>query len=123
CFAWSPDGLLLAFPAASEGGVAWRIIDAATGQTVRESEVFKAGTSPWCAAQLDRTRLRAVTEDGLLFEMPIQPSMPARKNHLTSGDAYRLFSPDGKELIELRSGDKRDPSQHMTYRIRDEDLD
>ncbi len=127
CFAWSPDGLLLAYPAKVENSgparspFTWRIIDAATSHTVRESDPFPADAAPWLAAHLDRTRLRAIAADGSLFEIPLHPEAPILTGPITGNQArpfdFALFSPDGNQLLSLASADEYDPAHYVALQI------
>ncbi len=127
CFAWSPDGLLLAYPARVENSgparspFTWRIIDAATGHTVRESAPFPADASPWLSAHLDRTRLRAIAEDGTLFEMPLHPESPILTGLVTGNQArpfdFALFSPDGNQLLSLASADEYESAHYAAHQL------
>lgn len=108
-FAWSPDGLLLAHPARADGpdpaAFRWRIVDAASGQTVRESDPFPASAAAPLAVQLDRVRLRAVGRDGSLVDCPVDPTRPVRVLPGTSSLAAARFDASGARLEVVRDGD------------------
>lgn len=126
CFAWSGDGVLLAYPAnPTPGGPArsdfvWRIVDAAGGQTVRESDPLPPGYAAPLAAQLDRERLRTIAADGALFEMPIQPSAPERYGKFEVPIDFAVFSPDGRDLLAALPADGRDKARHDILELREE---
>lgn len=109
CFAWSADGLLLAHPARAEGPDAaafrWRIVDAASGQTVRESDPPPATAAAPLAVQLDRVRLRAVARDGSLVDCPVDPTVPVRVLPGTTSLAAARFDASGALLEVVRDGD------------------
>ena len=74
CIAWTPKGLLVAYPVETEGKYSWVIADAATGAAVRESAPVDAG-APLSAA-LDQGRLTATHRDGTKVELPLNPDEP-----------------------------------------------
>lgn len=126
CFAWSGDGVLLAYPANPAPGspaasnFVWRIIDAAGGQTVRESEPLPPGSAAPLSVQVDRERLRAIAADGSLLEMPIQPSVPERHGKFGSRIDFAVFSPDGRELLAAMPPDGQLKARHDIMELRDE---
>jgi hypothetical protein len=99
CFAWSADSALLAYPAATqEGGSIWRIIDSASGETVRESDPIPPGRY-WLSAVFSGNRLRAISSDGFLLELPLQPAQPTRYGENSANFQQAFLSKDGKQLI------------------------
>ncbi|WP_367870669.1 hypothetical protein [Luteolibacter sp. Populi] len=106
CFAWSADGLLLAYPAktADDGPAAspytWQVIDAARGKMIRESEPVPPEAAAPLAAQLNGTRLRTVSADGSFLELPIHPTAPVLRGR-TENTAFdfAVFSPDGSQVL------------------------
>ncbi len=108
--AWSADGLLLAFPTRrSDGASVLSIVDAATAQTVRESEPL--GERHWLALALGRDGLRAVAADGSLVHLPLLPNAPVSR-----GEAGPLtaatFSADGRHLM-LRAAEGTGSTRHL----------
>ena len=110
CFAWSPDGLLLAFAAQPDKDAAaaspyvWRIIDTTRGKMIRESEPVSGGSAP-LAAELDSTRLRVISADGSLLEMPINPMAPVLRGEASPNDfEFAVFSPDGSQVLAKVDG-------------------
>ncbi|MCW1913389.1 DUF4062 domain-containing protein [Luteolibacter sp. GHJ8] len=123
CFAWSPDGLLLGFPAKLEEDAAaaspyvWRIIDTTRGKVIRESEPISGGPAP-LAAQLDATRLRVVSADGSLVEMPINPAAPVLRGGTTlSTFKAAVFSPDGGQVLATMTREDKDSSPCEVYAV------
>jgi hypothetical protein len=127
CFAWSPDGNLLAYPARPDDAgpgkapLVWRIIDAATGRTIREGMPDDEGRK-WCAAQLDRQRLRALAEDGTLLELPITPAEQPAVAKIEGGFKWGVFSPDGTQVLGLTADDDPELSVHQVWKIQDDPL-
>ncbi|MCW1887509.1 hypothetical protein OKA04_22425 [Luteolibacter flavescens] len=127
CFAWSPDGALFAYPADPDPGspgadshFTWRIIDATTGQTVRESEALPKSSAAPIAAQLDRTRLRAVAADGAFLEMPIRPDAPTRHEKIEPEFDFAIFSPDGERMLAAIPGDEFTKPSHAIVEFRED---
>lgn len=117
CFAWSPDGLLLAHPAAGPepSSLIWRIIDSTRGRSIRESD--PSPVAP-LAAQLDVFRLRALAVDGSLLELPLQSSRPSSLSASSVGPFdLAVFSPDGGELLARPLG-RAALIQHYSLRVR-----
>ena len=124
CFAWSQDGLLLAYPARTpdddpaSSSSAWRIIDTNRGKTLRESDPILPAAAAPLAAQLDSTRLRVVSADGSLFEMPVHPAAPALHGKpLRSSLDFAIFSPDGGQLLAVPRRDDRESPSTDVYSI------
>lgn len=121
CFAWSPDGLLLAYPARTEvkarAALVWRVVDTATGQTVRESEPFAADAPACLAAQLDRRRLRFLRADGSLTEIPLAPTEPVLTARLQDPASFAIFSPDGDQLIAAVAPGRHDDPRQQAFEI------
>ncbi len=126
CFAWSVNGALLAYPANPAPGspassnFVWRIIAATSGQTVRESEPLPPTGAAPLAAQLDRTRLRAIAADGALIEMPIRPDAAERHGKVETPFDFAVFSPDGSQLLAAFPQEDHDEPRHQLIEIRDE---
>ncbi len=111
--AFSPEGLLVASPAAVDGGTIWQIRDAASGQLLRASEPPPAGAPRSLAAHLDRRRLRVLRADGSLMEMPVSPVDEIRISPMP--DPVELlgaqFSDDGESaLVSQKTGARDEPS-------------
>ena len=126
CFAWSVNGALLAYPANPAPGspaasnFVWRIIDASSGQTVRESEPLPPTDAAPVSAQLDGTRLRAIAADGALLEMPILPNAPVRRGKVEIPFDFAVFSPDGGTLLAALPQEDDVMPRHEIIEIRDE---
>ncbi|WP_035609767.1 hypothetical protein [Haloferula sp. BvORR071] len=99
CFAWSAEGALLAYPTSFEGGLAWVIADANTGDIIRQSERLDLDEPR--SVQIDRERLRAIHGDGTLIELPLSPALPMRRARPATNTRFSqaIFSPDGKLLL------------------------
>lgn len=127
CFAWSPDGVLFAYPAvgpAPKYGLTWRIADAATGMVVRETEPLPTDASEPLAVQLDRQRLRGLHSNGLVVEMPLDASKPVRTASSSGGEEleHAVFSPDGGEFYaRLRGRGQHEEGEHALFAVIDED--
>ncbi len=106
CVAWSGEGALLAYPAEMAGGISWIIADAASGETIRQSD--KIGALP-IAARLDRKRLRAIHADGMLADVPLSPANPMRKGLPPDPErlAAAIMSPEGGEVLARRTAGGR----------------
>lgn len=127
CFAWSPDGVLFAYPAqglAPKYGITWRIADAATGLVVRETDPLPTDASELLAVQLDRQRLRALHSNGWVVEMPLDASKPVRTASSSGGEEleHAVFSPDGGEFYaRLRGRGQHEEGEHALFAVIDED--
>ena len=74
--AFSPDGLLLAHPALTDGpgsSIIWHLRDASSGEIIRSSEPARPADPRPLAAALDRQALRVLRHDGSLWTMPVSP--------------------------------------------------
>lgn len=126
CFAWSPDGVLFAYPAvgpAPKYGITWRIADAATGLVVRETDPLPTDASEPLAVQLDRQRLRGLHSNGLVVEMPLDASKPVRTASSSGGEEleHAVFSPDGGEFYaRLRGRGQQEEAEHALFAVIDE---
>ncbi len=71
---FSPDGLLLAHPVrgGNDSPVTWHIRDSASGEVLRTWEEPTGIPRP-LAAHLDRQRLRLLSENGSLIDIPVSP--------------------------------------------------
>jgi tetratricopeptide (TPR) repeat protein len=124
CFAWSPDGLLFAYPAKSrEGGPAaapyvWRIIDATSGKTLLDTEPLAAESAAPLAAHLNRERLRVAFADGSAVEYPVNPTAPVLRGK-ASIDSFdsAVFSPDGSQILTTTGHDDGDPEAARSYAV------
>ena len=127
CFAWSPDGVLFAYPAvgpAPKYGLTWRIADAATGLVVRETEPLPTDASEPLAVQIDRERLRGLHSNGLVVEMPLDASMPVRTASSSGSEEleHAVFSPDGGEFYaRLRGRGQHEEGEHYLFAVIDQD--
>jgi hypothetical protein len=124
CFAWSPDGLLFAYPAKTEADgpaaspYVWRIIDAASGRTLLETETLAASTAEPLASSLNRERLRVVFKDGSVTEYPVNPTAPIlRGKTVDTPFDFAVFSPDGSQILTSTRRDDRDPEAAETYSV------
>ncbi|MCW1922270.1 DUF4062 domain-containing protein [Luteolibacter arcticus] len=126
CFAWSTNGALLAYPANPAPGspaassFVWRIVAAASGQTLRESGPLPPTAAAPLSAQLDGVRLRAIAADGSLLEMPIQPNAAERRGKVEIPFDFAVFSPDGGDLLAALPQEDREEPRHEIIEIRDE---
>lgn len=117
CFAWSADGLLLAYPAAGpDSTLLWRICDAASGQTVRESAPFPPDGPEWLAVHLKRDRLRAVTAGGGVLDLPLAPDKPILTGQAGQRFTEAAFTTDGNRL-KARLADGREPARRTVFSI------
>lgn len=127
CFAWSPDGVLFAYPAVGPApgySLTWRIADAATGLVVRETEALPSDASEPLAVQLDSKRLRGLHSNGLIVEMPLDASKPVRTASSGGNEEleHAVFSPDGGEFYaRLRGRGLHEDGEHSLFAVNDED--
>jgi len=117
CFVWSSDGLLLGYPSAADespdGPLVWRIVDARSGGTIRESEPL-GDPKTWLAAHLDRENLQVVATDGTLLELPVSPAETQQLERKLPSIFSAEFAPDGGRLrIALANG--REPAPLATF--------
>jgi hypothetical protein len=124
CFAWSPDGLLFAYPAkAQEGGPAaspyvWQIIDATSGKTLLDTEPLAAESAAPLAAHLNRERLRVVFADGSAVEYAVNPTVPVLRGKTSVGSFdFAVFSPDGSQILTATDHGDDDPEAAQTYSV------
>jgi len=126
CFAWSVDGALLAYPAQAEApdrSVTWRIVDSASGQIVRESDMVPGDFSEPLAAQVDRQRMRAVHANGSVIELPLHPAQPQRTAVLDSEEkfGFAVFNDDGTQLYcRMLGRGVHEEGQHALFTVQDE---
>ena len=124
CFAWSPDGLLFAYPAKTDAaGPAvsahvWRIIDAASGKTLLETGPLAPDSAAPLASTLNRERLRVVFADGSVAEYPVNPTAAVLKGKTpdTHFD-FAIFSPDGSKILTSTRHDDRGSEAAETYSV------
>ncbi|HEY1123445.1 MAG TPA: hypothetical protein VGE67_17650 [Haloferula sp.] len=121
------NGALLAYPSnpapggPAASGFVWRIIDATSGQTVRESEPLPPTSAAPLSAQLDGTRLRTVSADGSILEVPILPNAEVRHAKFDAPFDFAVFSPDGNHLVAALPQENRDEPRIQIIEFRDED--
>ncbi len=114
---FSADELLLAHPAIATGGsLVWHLRDVATGEILRTSDPSPADVSPPLAASLDRQKLRVLSADGSLMEMPVSPVEPVRMIPMPEPVSLlgAQFSQDGNSVLALvAQGHQQPPVQSI----------
>lgn len=103
---FSKDGLLAAYPISAPAAptqIAWKLLDTATGETIRLSEPRDATSAFPLAAQLDRYRLRVLHRDGSLLDVPLSPleSTHERKAASHFDLLHAEFATNGKSALAL----------------------
>lgn len=111
---FSPEGLLFAHPTFAlndDKSIVWNLRDASSGELIRASEPFPAGSPPPLAAFLDREKLRVIHADGSLFEMPVSPVEPVKTTPMPDPATFlnAQFSSDGQAVLTLHSQGPHEP--------------
>lgn len=104
---FSKNGLLMAHPACTsqqDRTLVWHIRDTATGEIIRTTETSATSSSPPLAAFLDRARLRLITADGGLIDIPVSPIEPVTTTPLETPIRllHAQFSTDGNSILTLQ---------------------
>jgi len=116
---FSPDGLLMAHPAytsKTDQAIVWHIRDSATGEIIRSTEPSATGAPGPLAAFIDRERLRVLTSDGCLLEIPVSPVEPVSKNPME--EPVKLlqaqFAANGNSILTLQDmGPHQSPTRSI----------
>ncbi len=111
---FSKDGLLMAHPAFTnqqDRTLVWHIRDTATGEIIRTTETSTTSSAPPLAAFLDRARLRLITADSGLIDIPVSPVEPITTTPLETPIRllHAQFSTDGNSILTLQ-----DMGSHQT---------
>ena len=114
---FTADGLLMAHPtfvSSADRSLVWRIRDSASGEVIRTSEPVAAGAPRPLAAFLDRERLRVLTADGSLLEIPVSPVDPVLTTPMP--EPVKLlqaqFSENGNAVLALQDMGAHHPPSH-----------
>lgn len=104
CFAWSPDGKLLAYPKIGESPrfqKTWQILEIASGEVIRESRPWANEIDSPLAASFDGKRLRAIHAAGEVLDLNTSTDPAENWSSLDTEGTLNsaLFSPDGLELL------------------------
>jgi tetratricopeptide (TPR) repeat protein len=124
---FSPDGLLMAHPESvseQDQSVVWHIRDSATGEIIRTTEPSAPSAPRPLAAFVDRQRLRVLTADGSLAEIPVSPVEPV--SVIPMEEPVKLlqaqFAANGNSILTLRDlGPHQSPDQSIISYGEDED--
>ncbi|QJE96469.1 hypothetical protein [Luteolibacter luteus] len=124
CFAWSPDGLLFAYPAKTDAdgpaasAYVWRILDSTSGKTLLETEPLAPASAAPLASTLNRERLRVVFADGSVTEYPVNPTAAVLTGKtLDTPFDFAIFSPDGSKILTSTRRDDHEPQAAETYAV------
>lgn len=116
---FSPDGLLMAHPAytsAKDHSIVWHIRDSSTGEIIRTTEPSATSAPSPLAAFVDRGRLRVLTNDGSLMEIPVSPVEPV--STIPMEEPVKLlqaqFAANGNSILTLQDmGPHQVPTQSI----------